>query len=318
MRLALALALLSACTLEPAGGDCASDQREACRADGDCRCGAPCVPGTACPDGAEGPEGCASLGDGGGVCVDIAWLTGLPRGRVPCGASTCEAATAQCVQWADGAVGCAPRCESNGGCDSGCCTALRDARGADLGSVCAPGPGYRCAADTPAGRSCDPPCDPGALCASWDGAPRCLRGAAPRASGRHLLRGSGRSPGLPPRRAPLRGAADGSTRVHLPRRVRRGHLGCAWNPMRCRRFDRGPRQEQLRAARRRGDLLRAPRGRVRVRRAPGDRAGELPRGALLGVRRDGALRDQREGRRRRRRVPQRLLTAAGPATGRRG
>lgn len=179
MRFALALALISACTLEPTGSDCASSEREACRADGDCRCGAVCTPGSSCPDTAEGPAGCASLGDGGGVCVDIAWLTGLPRGRIPCGATTCEIARAQCVQWADGTVACAPRCESNATCDSGCCSALRDSRGADLGSVCAPGPGYRCAADTPAGRSCDPPCDPSSLCASWEGAARCLPRCGP-------------------------------------------------------------------------------------------------------------------------------------------
>lgn len=176
MRVALAvfLSLLAACTLSPADEPCAPGERQACRADGQCRCGASCVPGTPCPDAPEGPAGCASLGNGAGVCVDVAWLTGLPRGRVPCGASSCDAATAQCVQWADGGVACAARCTANTACDSGCCSPLQDARGATLGNVCAPGPGYRCAADTPAGRSCDPPCGPDALCGSWEGAPTCL------------------------------------------------------------------------------------------------------------------------------------------------
>lgn len=171
---ALALMLLVGCTLEPGDLGCAAGERQACRTDGTCRCGASCVPGAPCPATAEGPAGCASLGDGTGACVDIAWLTGLPRGRVPCGATSCDVATAQCVQWADGRVACARRCGANGDCDSGCCSPLADPSGGAQGSVCAPGPGYRCAADMPAGRSCDPPCGPDALCASWDGAPLCL------------------------------------------------------------------------------------------------------------------------------------------------
>lgn len=138
------VALLGACTASPVAEPCPDGALQACRADGQCRCGARCDPGSDCPDTAEGPAGCAIRDDGAGVCVDIAWLTGLPRGRVPCGATTCDGASARCVQWAEGDVACAPRCTANDACPSGCCTPLADRSGRDLGSVCAPSRAYRC------------------------------------------------------------------------------------------------------------------------------------------------------------------------------
>lgn len=177
--IALLLAALGACTASQGTDACTGDMLEACRADGQCRCGARCEPGSDCPATAEGPAGCASRDDGAGVCVDIAWLTGLPRGRVPCGRGTCDVAQEQCVQWADGAVACARRCTANDACASGCCSPLADRSGRALGSVCAPSPSYRCADDAPSGRSCAPACAPGDTCALWNGAPTCLHGCGP-------------------------------------------------------------------------------------------------------------------------------------------
>lgn len=173
------LLALSSCTLETGGADCGADEREVCRSDGACRCGPPCAPGSACPATPEGPAACATLRDGAGVCVDIAWFTGLPRGRIPCGATTCAVATEQCVSWGEDRVGCAPRCTENGACDSGCCTPLSASTGEDAGSVCAPGAGFRCLDASTTTQRCDPPCGSGSLCARWDGAPRCLPRCGP-------------------------------------------------------------------------------------------------------------------------------------------
>lgn len=165
--------LIAGCGGDPSTASCAGGELRVCRAEGDCRCGAACTAGARCPAVDGGLSVCA-VPEGGtrGACVEARWLVG-PAGRLRCGDESCTLDQA-CVDWGRDGVGCAPPCEANTDCESGCCVGLNDASTGSTRQVCAPSELYRCLPGSPAGRGCVPACGPGEGC-TWIGdEPRCL------------------------------------------------------------------------------------------------------------------------------------------------
>jgi hypothetical protein len=170
---------LGGCLAPPDDGpsplDCPAGQLRVCRTATDCVCAAPCTPPASCPDGARGPSVCAELTDATspGACVEIAWLTGRPDGRLPCGTTTCDP-SALCVDFARDGVQCAASCMVNADCGSGCCIEVGARDGSYSRRVCAPNANYRCESTSAAGVTCATPCGPSAVCFTVQGAARCL------------------------------------------------------------------------------------------------------------------------------------------------
>ena len=150
---------LGGCLAPPDDGpsplDCPAGQLRVCRTATDCVCAAPCTPPASCPDGARGPSVCAELTDATspGACVEIAWLTGRPDGRLPCGTTTCDP-SALCVDFARDGVQCAASCMVNADCGSGCCIEVGARDGSYSRRVCAPNANYRCESTSAAGSCC--------------------------------------------------------------------------------------------------------------------------------------------------------------------
>ncbi len=127
-----------------------------------------------CPPGIAGNPRCLALADTSrtSVCLDVSWATGAPPNMIRCGTELCPVNTA-CVDWGTAGVHCAPACDTNAACASGCCATVGASASSQRLTVCAPTMGFRCLQGMVAGALCEPPCANGDACVQSPAGNRC-------------------------------------------------------------------------------------------------------------------------------------------------